>query len=488
MPRLSKSKYLAGLKCSKYLWIMVNSPGKIPEPNETGKYIIEQGNQVGELATKLYPNGIHIPTRPVEENIKKSKAALKKKKPLFEAGFKAGNLYARADILKPVGDEWDIIEVKASSKVKTHHKHDLAFQKYCLEKAGLKIRKCFLMHLNKEYVRKGKLDLKKLLEPEEVDVSKQSKIVPEQSKYMLDILSKKTCPTVNIHAGCNRQDPIKCPLKTGCWSYLPEGSVMELYNDKKKGFSLLSDGIGEMKEITEDYELTEYQDIQKKCAAKGKPYVNKTELTSFLKKIKYPIYYLDFETYATAVPLYDGLKQYQAIPFQFSLHVQKKNGELKHYSFLGTTGDPRKEFLVSLKKLLGDKGSIVVFFESFEKGKLDSLAKKFPSYKNWVEDVKNRIVDLILPFKSFFYYHPKQYGSCSIKAVLPALIGKSYSDLEISDGLSAGVEYVWTIHGLPWRKKATAKEISKVRENLLEYCGLDTEAMVWILEKLRKAV
>jgi len=479
---------MIGLQCPKYLWVIVNAKNTIPEADDSDKIRFAEGNEVGRLATTLF-SGIDLSELDFKDNIAKTEKSLKLKKPLFEAGILVDDLFSRADILKPVGAKWDIIEVKSGTKVKPEHIPDLSFQKFVYEKAGLKIGKCFLMHLNNEYVRKGKLDVKKLFIQEDMTSEVEEAIIgiEDRIEVMKQVIAKKACPKLQIHDKC--KDPHKCPLISECHGFLPTDNVLKLYRLGKKSFKLIESGIFAIKDVPDEFKLTSNQEIQRRCARSGKVHIDKVEIKSFLDKLKYPLYYLDFETYSTAIPLYDGLKPYSQVCFQFSLHVQDKvNSKCKHYSFLADSLDPRKEFLVELKKVLGDKGSIVVYNQGFEISRLRELAELFPSYSKWVESVVNRVIDLIVPFRSFFYYNPKQKGSCSIKYVLPALTGKSYEGMEISQGGDASLDYMWIVHGLPWRKKATEKDIKKVRENLLEYCGLDTEGMVWIVEELGKFI
>src|SRR3989338_7221346 len=162
-PLLSKSKYLIGLQCPKYLWIAINKPEEIPEVDEATQHRFDQGHLVGGLAKKWFPKGIDIDSEDFKENIEKTKELLKQHKILFEAGILADNIYSRADILNPIGkEEWDIIEVKSATEVKDVNIHDISFQKHCYEKFGLKIRKCFLMCINNQYIRQGEIDPKEL--------------------------------------------------------------------------------------------------------------------------------------------------------------------------------------------------------------------------------------------------------------------------------------------------------------------------------------
>ncbi|MBU4348310.1 DUF2779 domain-containing protein [Patescibacteria group bacterium] len=481
MKRLSKSRYINGLQCPKLLWLKTNAPEKIKEDDKAKQHMFEQGAIVEDFAKQLFPKGIDIQTEDYNKNLKQSKQLLKKRKPLFEAAFLKDNLYARADILNPVNkDEWDIIEVKSSAHVKDVHYDDVSFQKHVYEKAGLKIRKCFIMHINNEYVRKGKINPKKLLISEEItqEVNEAIKGIEDRIKIMFDIIKLKKCPKANVGPHCSK--PYDCPVD--CWDKLSDATVFDLRGGGKRQYELYDKGILLLEDIPEDYKLNTNQQIQRKCAKTKKPYIDKPKIKEFLKTLKKPLYYLDFETIGSAVPIFDNTRPYQHIPFQYSLHVV--NHSVKHYSFLAADNkDPRLDLLKELKKVLGTKGSIVAYCAGFEKGVLKELAIAFPSYKKWVEGVLDRIVDLMEPFSKFYYYHPKQKGSASLKKVLPAFIGKDYSALDISEGMDASYSFMEIMFG-----DVSDSVKAKVREDLLKYCALDTEAMVWIVEKLEKIV
>ena len=493
MPLLSKSKYMIGLTCPKYLWIAFNEKQRIAEISEDQQHLFDQGKLVGELAKKLFPKGIDIPTQPFAENLEKSQAAAKlaRRRPLFEAAFSIDNVYSRADILNPVGkDEWDIIEVKSSTEVKDEHIQDVSFQKFCYERVGLKIRKCFMLVINNEYAKKGKVDPKKLFKFEDITerVAEEIKGMEERIEEMFKIINLKKCPETEIHEKCKK--PYDCPLVEQCWRFLPKNSVFNLYSGGAKCFELFRKGIQAIKDIPDEYELTDRQDIQRRCEKTGKPYVQKEHIKHFLESLKYPLYFMDFETYNTAIPLYNKLKPYQNIPFQFSMHVLKAPGEkLEHYSFLAEgSKDPRKKFAEALKKAAGRKGSVVVYNAAFETGVLKKIKESFPKNSKWVDAVTNRVVDLLQPFRNFWYYNPRQQGKASLKAVLPALVGKSYEGMEIAEGGNASRRYLFITHGSIDGTKATPEEAKQVRHHLEAYCGMDTEAMVWILDALRNIV
>ncbi|MDZ7742201.1 MAG: DUF2779 domain-containing protein [Bacteroidota bacterium] len=204
---------------------------------------------------------------------------------------------------------------------------------------------------------------------------------------------------------------------------------------------------------------------------------------SFCDRLSYPLYFMDFETFQPAVPLYDQSRPYQQIPFQYSMHLQKEpDGEVVHAEFLADwKKDPRAGFIESLIADAGEQGDILVYNQSFEIRILNELATDFPKYKDSIERIINRIVDLMQPFQQKHYYTPDMRGSYSIKKVLPALVPElKYDELEISEGgaASRGFEELMAL------EEGTVKE--NLRQNLLEYCKLDTWAMVKILEKIKE--
>ena len=466
--------------------MLFHQPERLPEVDAATQYRFDQGHLVGELARKLFPGGIDIPCESFTNNLRQTNELLEQRVPLFEAGIKADELYARADILNPVGeDEWDIIEVKSSTTIKKVNYDDVAFQKFCYQKHGLKIRKSFLAYINNKYVKNGDIDPGQLFNIEDISdqVKEASTGIQDRIDNLLAIISAERCPDVGIGKHC--KNPYDCPLQQECWSFLPENSVFDLYRGGRKSTELLEKGILAIRDIPDCYDLSDKQQIQKACELSGKPYIDKREVGYFLGTLSYPLYYLDFETISPVVPLFDGTRPYQQIPFQFSLHVvMKEHAMPEHYSFLAEgTKDPRPELLSRLKELLGEQGSIVVYFQPFEKTILEELAEAFPNYRNWVEGVLERIIDLITPFQDFNYYHPVQQGSASIKVVLPALTGKSYDEMNISNGEVASLAFLEATYG-----NVPDDVRLKIRDDLEKYCGLDSGGMIWIVDRLRELV
>lgn len=481
-PYISKSKYVDGLQCPKLLWYEYNRKDDIPPRSPDDQERMQQGIIVGELARGLYPDGIIIErAKDPKETHKRSQEQLKKRKPLFEAGFTYKNGYALPDILVPTEkNAWDLIEVKSTKGLKDEHLPDVTFQRYVYEGSGLKIGKCYLMHLNGGYVKKGDIKLGKLFIKDDI-TEKVDDLLPGIEKQVETMAKVIIGEEPDIKVGKQCKD---CPMHDVCWSFLPEDHVFSLRGRNDVAFDLMKRGILKMKDIPQDYELNEIQEIQVQSHKLNRPHIDKESIREFIDELEYPLYFLDFETIALAIPFYDLSRPYEDIPFQYSMHIVEKEGvEPKHHSFLASGDvDPRPEMLKQLKELLGSSGSIIAYYASYEKRCLKSAVRAYSEYKKWFKGIEKRIVDLLIPFQGLFYYHPAQEGSASMKAVLPALTDLSYERLEIGDGAMASFEYM----RVTFDGKADEKERKKVHRALEKYCGLDTMGMVKILEVLRK--
>jgi hypothetical protein len=459
---------------------MYNRKDKIPPHTPEDLEVMKQGIIVGEHAQLLFKDGIKIEREfsPINMN-KKSVEALAKRKPLFEAGFTFKRAYALADILLPVGkDEWDLIEVKSSASLKEDHIKDIAFQKYVYSGCGLKIRNCYLLHIDKSYERNGPLDVEKLFKKREVTeaVNEEIRSVEENIDAMLKNMSG---PEPEIKAG-EHCSPY-CLLYGICWDFLPKDHVFLLRSGRKIALDLMQQDILQLKDVPDYIALNHKQSIQVQANKSNKPFIDKKAIREFLGELEYPLYFLDFETMAPAIPIYDKTHPYQDIPFQFSLYVVEKEGaEASSHSYLADgQSDPRPELLKRLKKLLGKSGSIVAYNAAYEMKCLGSATTAYPEFADWFESIKDRFVDLLEPFRNFSYYHPAQEGSASLKNVLPALTKSSYEGMDIADGRRASSEYLRITFG-----NVRKDEQQRVKNALLDYCDQDTRGMVEIINEL----
>ncbi len=483
---LSKSKYIDGLQCPKLLWYEYNRKKEVPGPSEMMQAVMEEGRKVGEVAQRLFPGGVKVERdfKP-EKTHERSLRALELGKPLFEAGFVYGRAYAIADILAPADDgTWDLIEVKSASSVKKEYYDDVAFQKYTYSGAGVKIGKCFIMHLNREYLKQGELEPEKLFTKEDIteDVDRRIEAIGDSVDSLIKVIEGKNAPEIKVGPQCS-----DCPLWDMCWSFLPESNhVFLLHRAGKAAYELMNLGIINLKDIPEAYELTPRNRIQIKSLLSGKPHVEKGAIAEFVGRLEYPLFFLDFETIAPAIPIFDLTHPYDEVVFQFSLHmIREKGGKSAHFSFLSTNrDDPRYEVLKKLKQLLEDKGSIIAYNAKYEMDCIKKAVAAYPEYSDWCKTLEPRFIDLWEPFKNFYYYHPDQENSTSMKSVLPALTGSGYEGLDIAEGGAARTAYMRVTFG----QNIDTRDREKVYSDLLKYCELDTRGMIDILNALKKEV
>ena len=488
-PIISKSKYVAGLQCSKRLWIEYNDRTLIPVADASKQRIFDQGKEVGTLAKELFPGGIEIAGiySDFESLLKKTSDLLPLRKPLFEPAFRYRSAFVRVDILAPIeGGAWDLIEVKSSGAAKEVYLDDIAFQYVVCAGAGIPVRRCFVMHMNMAYVRSGELDIAKLFMLTDVteEVHRRAAAIGGRLAEMQMTIAAPVAPDRRIGPHCG--DPYDCPLISHCWSFVPADSVFSLYRmQEKRAFGLFDEGYLAITDLPVDYETTDRREIQIRSVRTGEVQIDRGRIEAYLDSLEYPLYFLDFETINPAIPRYDGTHPFQQIPFQFSLHVVRAPGaEPVHHSFLAEgTQDPRPELLRRLELLLGREGSIVVYNAPFERGCLNDCVKMFPDYSRWCAGVIERLSDLCRLFSDFSWYHPRQHGSASMKTVLPLLTGLSYDGMAISEGGEASEAFMRMTFGT-----MREEEGRKMREALVAYCGLDTRGMVAMVEQLRGSV
>lgn len=477
---LTKSKYMNGLESDALLWIAVNDKSLLPLVDDATQAKFDAGKEIEILARKMF-SGVDLSDFEFMPNISETKKCLSDRKMIYEAGFMIDNLYSRSDIVIPNDDgSWDLIEIKGSTKVKESHVKDLAFQKHVLELSGLKVRDCFVIHLNRDYVRGDFLDIGLLFRKSEVTsrVNKEIIGIEDRIKKMFEVIALPTCPMFDYH------DIVRSeygnPLIDEFLESLPDNSVFDLYNiHVKKAIELLDRGVVSIGDVPDDFDLSSAQLIQKDCLLHDKVHIQHDLIKKFLDKIVYPVYHLDFETMMPAIPKFKNSRSYDQIPFQYSLHIEHESGEVEHKEFLYSgCDDPRLDFLENLKKDLTGASTILVYNEGFEISRLNELARLFPEHKDWLNDVISKIVDLIIPFKTFAYYNSKQCGSCSLKKVMPIFHDRTYESLNIKEGGDASRVYYKHFGNLP----------VDVKKDLLEYCRLDTECMVSILRGLHDLV
>lgn len=484
--RISKSQYLRGLQCPKALWYYRHRPDLMPEAPDSRQALFDAGHEVGHLAQQYFTGGVEItePFHAVDQAIATTQTAVAGGVAvLYEAtAVSPDGAFSRIDILKkaPGGDRWDLIEVKMATGVKDYHLDDMALQRYAFTGAGYNIRKSILMHINGRYVRSGGLNLQSLftLENCTAEVKARMADVGEKVAALIQVINQDQEPAVAPGDHC--YTPFECDYTGHCLPPVPDDSICHFFPAGAKLKTLLDQNITRISDIPDDLAMTTRQRIAVDAARTGRIYKDLKKIKAFLKTLTYPLYFLDYETVAPVVPLFNRTRPFQQIPFQFSLHIQhKKGGPLTHVEFLHTEKtDPRPELIRKLVSHCGNKGSVLVYNQAFESRITDELGQAFAYFRPALSKIRGRMVDLLIPFRSRHLYHPDMKCSASLKSVLPAFVpDMSYDNLEIGDGGAAAHLYLNCL-----KDAIPAEEQQKIFDNLRLYCGQDTLAEVRLLE------
>ena len=485
---LSKSTYIAGLQCEKKLFLQKHRRDLIPPIAAAQQFVFDQGSRVGELAQQLFLGGVdatpesYYDFRPAIEQTRKWME--EGKTVIYEAAFQFDRVLAAVDILVRDGNGWKAFEVKSSTEVKEVHRNDAAIQYYIMTQLGIAIHDISIVYINNQYVREGEVDIQQLFVTESVleDVLQRQAMIPAKVAELKAVLEGKQEPVVDIGPQCD--DPYECDLKHYCWAHVPDYSV---FNINRLGsvykWELYKNGVLKVDDVPETFSLGQNQRMQVDAQKSGEVTIDHAEIKSFLNDLNYPLYFLDFETFSTSVPIIDGTRPYQQLVFQYSLHIQNEpSGELIHKEYLAipSSGDYLPDLIQTMIADCSTSGDIIVYNQGFESGKIKDMASMYPRFEVGLNAMLDRIVDLMVPFQKRWYYTPMMKGSYSIKYVLPALVPElSYKTLDIQEGETASAVFSSMMTGL------FAGDIEKTRRDLLEYCKLDTLAMVRILEVLR---
>lgn len=474
--RLSKSRILAGLQCPKRLYLQTHHP-ELAEESDSAQARFAQGNLLGEVARTLHEGGVligHDDALGLALAETREVLADQSTKTVFEATFEYGGVLIRADVLeRDVDGAYRMVEVKSSTSIKPYHLQDCAVQSWVVSGAGYPLKRVELAHVNNAFVYEGGGNYQGLLAHNDVTDAIQPLIekVPAWIQSFQDMLAGPMPP---IAAGDQCTSPYECPFLNHCALPQAEYPVKMLPYAGNLARELEASGIRDVRHIPEGLLVKEvHQRIRRATIANS--YELDTEAREKVAALPYPRYYLDYETIQFVVPEWVGTRPYEQLPFQWSCHIEREDGTLDHREYLDTTGDaPMRDFAESLIDALGDIGPILVYNIGFERARTQELAARFPDLANQLNAIADRMVDL-LPIARQHYYHPDMKGSWSIKAVLPTIAPDlDYKQLdEVQDGGMAQAAYLEMIH-----PKAAEERRTKLASSLLEYCKLDTLAMV----------
>jgi len=468
--RLSKSDFLYYLDAPMHLWAKRHDQAD-RKISDYDRHLMEQGKQVGML-------GQDFLQWYVGKNYDGAEVS-------FEATLEDGKFEARIDglVFDTEAEVYDLYEVKGSTGVKKEHIFDAAFQRLAAE-GQMPVRSVYLVVLDGEYVREGEVDLRSLFTVMNVNekVAEVREEVLLKRELAWEAGQREEPDGIE---GCER--PKTCPCVNLCHGELPEHSIYNLPRlSKPKKRELKGMGILQTRDIPSTFPLTDKQSRHAQAVKEGKAIIDHKAIQKRLDELDHPLYFLDYETYNPAVPMFDGYRPYEQIVFQYSLHVHETpTGEMKHFEHLETgKGDVSRRVVSKLAEDIGDAGSIIVWNMPFEATRNKEMAKRYPEYAEFLLGLNERMFDLMRIFSDGLYVDADFHGSASIKAVLPALVGEGgYEELLIGKGDEAMMAWVEIVHEM-----VVEEQVERVREELLKYCELDTLAMVRNLEFLQEAV
>jgi hypothetical protein len=480
---LSKSLFITGVQCHKALYLQKYHPElKDPVP-PSREALFQSGSEVGILAHGLFPDGVEIPYAAEGYDTQvmlTNDAIVNGAETLYEGAFRYDGIFVKVDILHKGKSGWELYEVKSSTGYKDIYQPDISVQYYVLHGAGIPVTRAFLVHINNQYVRQGDIDPFELFtiidmtdSVEAFQTSVKEEIEKQKEMLMGDV------PPIDIGPWCS--NPYGCDFMGHCWQHIPEMSVFSLRGNKVLQLALYNRGIVSLDDVVPD-ELPPTQRQQVQAIREKKICIQTDGIRSFLGSLWYPLYFLDFETFADAVPRFDGIRPYQNVPYQYSLdYLENTSAPLQHHEYLAEPWiDPRAELTGNLLSQIPDNACVLAYVAGFEKGVLQDLALWFPAYADKIQRITSNLIDLAYPFQKRLLYHWQFNGSYSLKSVLPALVPElGYDGMEIRDGEMAGIAYS------RMQISSDPKEIEQIRTALLEYCRLDTFAMVKLLEALK---
>jgi len=476
MKNVTKEIFLQTLNCQVMAWLMRSGQLDGEQLSVSDQFRMEQGEEIGRRARLLYPNGILV-----EE---KGNSALMRTNNLmadpavtsiFEGYFLVDQFVARADVLAKKKDGWHMLEVKSSASEKKEYIDDMAYTTMLIQDSGVDVCRISLVIISGDF-RLG-MDNEELFNiiDSTAEVLERAEELKEMRQAVDELTSVREQPEGQLTLECK-----KCSRFREHLSGNVDNHIFDLPRLSRKKFSELEMiGVSEIENIPPDFPLTAHQEMVRKSVNSGEIFAG-ASLIHELENLLWPVYYLDFETVMTAIPLYPGIAPYTQIPFQYSIHRSTELFSVpEHFEYLADPEkDCRRELAENLIRHLGNAGSVLMY-TPFEKRIIRELAEAYPDLASELNLIISRLADLEAIIRKNFY-HPGFHGSTSIKKTLPALVPDlSYDNLEIGEGGTAMSEFAYMAMG-----KYDNEELQKKRNSLLEYCKLDTLAMVKLHERL----
>ena len=510
MKRLSKSRYTLFSQCPKALWLRVYKPEEA-EVDDALQARFEKGNEVGDLAMGLFGDFKEVTVKNADGSLDLTKMIELTQQymdegveNICEASFNYDGNYCAVDILRKEKGGWAIYEVKSTSFPMFKEKQtklekyapDIAYQKWVLEQCGINVTGTYLVCLNSDYVRDGDLDIEQLFITKDMQelVDNEYLKVPAKVSQAMKVINDETEPDIDLSRHCDK--PYPCAFFHYCKEQhgVPTPSVFDVYGGSVKSKKEDKFYITEKLKLYQAGKVS-FEDIKEeplghiqRMQVERMEYINKKGISEFLDTLSYPLYFLDYETMQDAIPQFSGAKPYQQITFQYSLHIkQSESAPYEHRAFLAENNgeDPRRALAEQLCKDIPKDVCTLAYNKKFEVSRTEELAALYPDLADHLLNIARNIKDLLDPFQAGYYYLPSMGGSFSIKSVLPALFpNEPELDYHNLSELCQNGGDAMTI--FPKIRYMLPEEAQSAREALLNYCKLDTWAMVKVWQKLKE--
>ncbi len=442
--------------------------------------------KIREMAKSYFPPGLTIPKNlNVWTSLEETRSAMSKFEVIHKPVFLYEDLIASPDVLVANGNgsftAWEIVP---SINLKKDLQLGMGLILYTIQKLCLPIEHYKVLRIDPDYLHKEDLNLREFFE--EVNFTRKAQSALEEVETLISEL--RAWKAGKTHSFPQRFCPNfkSCPKPEECFSDLGTGNIFTLRESPKTAMELYRKGILNLKDIPEDLELTHAQKIQIQTDKTGLVHIETERIVEFLRLIRYPTYYLDFETINPQIPIYPYSRPFQHIPFLFSLHIlDSPDSELRHLTYIQEDkSDPRPQILQILSESIGGEGTILCFNDFFEKRCISESVEVYSEFQAWFEGIRNNFLDLAIPFKKFNYYHPRQNGSAALKEILPVLTQFSHSELSIPNGHLANLTYLRFLQNPDAHNRLEENTLN----DLKEYCRMDTYALYLIQKELQKKV
>jgi hypothetical protein len=489
---LTKTDFQEYLQCSKCLWLKKNNPDLYIRPSisEFDQKLIDEGYEVELAAREMFENGILVEGSNEQAALKTKELIQSKTSPIFQATFiTSSGLLAKTDILiyNEFMNAWSIYEVKSSTSIKTgkdeNHIYDITFQKLVLNQSDIPVDETYIIHMRKDFKKTSDLNLFDMFtitdvtELVEAEYNKVQSEAEQALEFIADTNVDLSSCSCLYSSRSNHCSSFKVLNKN-----VPNYSIHDISRISAKSLRLLIDDlIMNIWDIPEDFKLSTNQMTQVELEKSQKPEIKIENIKQTLEELEYPLIFLDYETYVSAIPKVEGFSPHQHIPFQVSVHILQFDRQLKHYEYLADNIENAPlELIEFLRDTVPSMGNLISWHASFENTRNKQIAEIYPEYSQFLLDLNERTFDLETIFKDD-YRHPGFKGRTSIKKVLPVLCPEfSYKDLNIQNGTEAMENWNRTI----FDEELEELERVQIQKSLLEYCKLDTLAMVKIFKHL----